>query len=203
MQRVVGRYVDDPTSETEVRRLFYRVAAAFTALWVAVVFLAQVAMFLLAGETAVVEAGLPGPVELPLGAAIVTAVCVPNAGLVGGRIWSRSARRWSPLTASRGTVLGAVVGLSTSVTATVPFAAAFALWDHGWRGFGLRALLWGDFATAPSVFLDDAAESLMRFPGFLLVGSVVTVVVTLGIPLLLSTAVGRALGKTAERERAT
>jgi hypothetical protein len=203
MQRLVGRYVDDPTSETEVRWVFYRVAAVFAALWVAVVLLVQVALFLWAGESGVVEAGLPGPVEVPLGAALVSAVCIPNAGLVGGWIWNRTARRWPPLTARRGTFLGAVVGLSTSVTATIPFALAFALWDHGWRGFGFRASLWGDLTTAPSVFLDDVAEALMRFPGFLLVGSAVTVVVTLGIPLLLSAAVGRALGTAAERERAT
>ncbi|QPV63338.1 hypothetical protein I7X12_01505 [Halosimplex litoreum] len=199
MQRVVGRYVDDLTSETEVRWVFYRVAAVFTALWVAVVLLAQIVLFLWTGESGAVEAGLPGPIEVPLGAAIVSAVCIPNAGLVGGWVWSRLTRRWPPVTARRGTVLGAVIGLSTYVTATVPFAAAFALWDHGWRGFGLRAFLWGDFTTAPSVFLDDVTEALMRFPGFLLVGSVVT----LGIPLLLSTAVGRALGTAAERERAT
>ena len=203
MQRIVRDYVENPTSETEVRWLFFRIGAAFTGLWVLIVFFAQVALFLVAGESGVVEAGLPGPIELPIGAVIISFVCVPNAGLVSGWLWSRLARKWGPLTAIRGTILGAIIGIGTYVTATVPFAAVFSLWDHGWRGFGLVPLIRGDFGLMLSVFLDDLIEALLRFPGFVFIGSTVTMIVTLGIPLFLSIAVGRALGATAEHERAT
>jgi hypothetical protein len=203
MQRIVDKHIENPRSETEVRWLFYRIGAVFTGLWLLVVFFAQVALFLMAGESGVVEAGLPGPIELPAGAVIVALVCIPNAGLVSGWLWSRLARWLAPLTARRGTILGGIIGIVTYVTATVPFATIFALWDHGWRGFGLGALIRGDFGVVLSAFLNDLIEALLRFPGFVFVGSVVMVIITLGIPLFLSTAVGRALGISAEHDRAT
>ncbi|MFD1587256.1 hypothetical protein ACFR9U_09690 [Halorientalis brevis] len=198
MQWVVSRYVDDPTNAADVRRLFCRVAAVFSGVWFATVYLGT-AIFdpvqreaLATGEWTSLE--LAG---LVVGAVAMSLFCVLNAGYVGGWLWNRLAEHsGSNLTAGGGTVVGGTIGLVTYLTGTMPIAAFLAA-RFVMGAPGLPSVLSGEPSKAIITLL--TAGGLWLY--FTLFGAAVMAVVTLGIPFFLSVAVGRALGATAEQNR--
>ncbi|WP_247007380.1 hypothetical protein [Halorientalis litorea] len=168
----VRRRAADPTSGWAAGWQLFKVAVVFSTLW-----------GLLAGL-----GGLPTGVSL-VG---ICVICVLNASVVGGLLWRHLfERRGYRLTAPRGALAGAAIGVVTYITASSAVALMYLLGSVDVAE--LARVVHGTALTALGL------NFLREFAGFTLLFLFGGVWTTVGIPFLLSVGVGWYLGAGAER----